>query len=78
MRCRETRFRYGTFTFALTSTLANYNYNQLDGTLRDGRYVLESFSLPLSPMMPSEPRLEQGLPRVRAETDDGSQAGRDV
>ena len=32
----------GTFTFAITQMLANYNYNQLDGTLLSGRYVFEA------------------------------------
>jgi peptide/nickel transport system substrate-binding protein len=30
----------GTFTFAINEMLANYNYNQLDGTLLSGLYVL--------------------------------------
>jgi hypothetical protein len=55
-RCRETKLNGGTFTFPLTQMLANYNYNQLDGTLPRGIMCLRRYCRPLSTMMLSASR----------------------
>ena len=73
---REALRQGGSFTWAISSTLANLNYNQLDGTLADGALIIQAvmpqiflFDAGGTPIynpdyLTGEPKVEAGPPQV--------------